>query len=239
MAERPLSAKLPADLPENWTNQQFISPYGLEVGLDKEYGYNYLNQQINETQKSVNKINTDFDYLSGFPKVVHWSLGEDEDIKTSESFGPNDSTTSTSYVPISSPNQPPEFSVPFDATIVVIISLDCQAYGTNATNADNGTAVSVTFDRGDGSPVVKYRALKVAGVDFLKSDYRQQVRGTISIIETFEDQPAGIPINISLAHRRLASDWGQSVHMGGRSVTYIAYPIYKEVVDDEEEEDVE
>lgn len=49
--------KLPADLPENWTQGQTISPNGTEVGLTEQYGYNYLMQQVNATQTEVNSIN--------------------------------------------------------------------------------------------------------------------------------------------------------------------------------------
>lgn len=50
--------KLPANLPENWTQGQTISPNGTEVGLTEQYGYNYLMKQVNNTQTEVNNINT-------------------------------------------------------------------------------------------------------------------------------------------------------------------------------------
>lgn len=49
--------KLPADLPENWTQGQTISPNGTEVGLTEQHGYNYLMKQVNNTQTEVNGIN--------------------------------------------------------------------------------------------------------------------------------------------------------------------------------------
>lgn len=49
--------KLPADLPENWTQGQTISPNGTEVGLTEQHGYNYLMKQVNDTQTEVNNIN--------------------------------------------------------------------------------------------------------------------------------------------------------------------------------------
>lgn len=51
-------SKLPADLPENWTQGQTISPNGTEVGLTEKHGYNYLMKQVNDTQTKVNNINT-------------------------------------------------------------------------------------------------------------------------------------------------------------------------------------
>lgn len=49
--------KLPADLPENWTQGQTISPNGTEVGMTEQHGYNYLMKQVNNTQTEVNGIN--------------------------------------------------------------------------------------------------------------------------------------------------------------------------------------
>lgn len=52
-------ANLPADLPTNWTQGQTVSPNGTEVGLTKQHGYNYLNQQVNATQTEVNNLSTE------------------------------------------------------------------------------------------------------------------------------------------------------------------------------------
>ena len=50
--------KLPANLPENWTRGQIVSPNGTETGLTEQHGYNYLMKQVNNTQTEVNNINT-------------------------------------------------------------------------------------------------------------------------------------------------------------------------------------
>lgn len=47
---------LPADLPENWTQGQLISPNGTEVGLTTQHGYNYLMAQVNAAQTAINNI---------------------------------------------------------------------------------------------------------------------------------------------------------------------------------------
>lgn len=47
---------LPADLPENWTADQTIAPTGAEVGLDNQYGYNYLMKQVNNAQKALKAL---------------------------------------------------------------------------------------------------------------------------------------------------------------------------------------
>lgn len=49
---------LPADLPEDWTSNQKITPNGTEVGLSEQHGYNYLMKQVNDTQNEVNNIGT-------------------------------------------------------------------------------------------------------------------------------------------------------------------------------------
>ena len=47
---------LPADLPENWNNSQYVSADGLVAGLTPKHGYNYLMQQVNASQKAVNTL---------------------------------------------------------------------------------------------------------------------------------------------------------------------------------------
>ena len=48
---------LPADLPENWTSEQTVAPTGAEVGMDEQYGYNYLMKQVNNAQKAATALN--------------------------------------------------------------------------------------------------------------------------------------------------------------------------------------
>lgn len=50
------AAKLPADLPTNWTDGQTVSPGGEEVGLTKQHGYNYLMEQVNAVQQAANEL---------------------------------------------------------------------------------------------------------------------------------------------------------------------------------------
>lgn len=64
-------ANLPADLPTNWTQGQIISPNGTEVGLSQQHGYNYLNEQVNDTQAAVNSIQT-------ITNQIQWVMGVDE-----------------------------------------------------------------------------------------------------------------------------------------------------------------
>ena len=49
-----LTTPLPADLPENWANNQIIAPSGASVGLSEQHGYNYQSEAINKAQLGVN-----------------------------------------------------------------------------------------------------------------------------------------------------------------------------------------
>ena len=47
---------LPADLPENWQPNQIVAPNGTDVGETEQHGYNYLMEQVNNTQEAVNGL---------------------------------------------------------------------------------------------------------------------------------------------------------------------------------------
>lgn len=64
MATRPVKQNLPADLPENWTDSQYVSPGGTEVGLTPQHGYNYLSRQVNAVQKAAQEIDAAFEDLA-------------------------------------------------------------------------------------------------------------------------------------------------------------------------------
>lgn len=76
--------KLPADLPENWTQGQTISPNGTEVGLTEKHGYNYLMKQVNDTQTEVNNINTALTDVAQQATVneIKNKIGEESDADT-------------------------------------------------------------------------------------------------------------------------------------------------------------
>lgn len=56
---------LVADLPENWTQGQIISPNGTEVGLTQQHGYNYLMAQVNGAILAVIALQTTVDEMEG------------------------------------------------------------------------------------------------------------------------------------------------------------------------------
>ncbi len=76
--------KLPADLPENWTRGQLVSPNGTEVGLTEKHGYNYLMKQVNNTQTEVNNINTALTDVAQQTTVneIKNKIGEESDADT-------------------------------------------------------------------------------------------------------------------------------------------------------------
>lgn len=64
MADKPIPQNLPADLPVEWQNGQIVAPNGSSVGLAEQYGYNYLMQQVNLAQSSLNLVNNAFTDLA-------------------------------------------------------------------------------------------------------------------------------------------------------------------------------
>ena len=102
MATRPVKQSLPADLPENWTDSQYVSPGGTEVGLTPQHGYNYLNRQVNAVQKAAQEIDTAFEDLAPldhetkkipkgyFPDDLGDYQPKTESLPVSQSLGMND-----------------------------------------------------------------------------------------------------------------------------------------------------
>ena len=73
---------LPADLPENWTSGQTIAPTGAEVGLDNQYGYNYLMKQVNNAQKALKAL----------------AAQREEDLARIKFWASNDPTSPASFI---------------------------------------------------------------------------------------------------------------------------------------------
>lgn len=102
MATRPVKQNLPADLPENWTDSQYVSPGGTEVGLTPQHGYNYLNRQINAVQKAAKEIDEAFEDLAPldpetkkipkgyFPEDLGDYQPKTESLPISQNLGMND-----------------------------------------------------------------------------------------------------------------------------------------------------
>lgn len=47
---------LPVDLPEDWKLNQAVSPSGMDAGLSKQHGYNYLMQVVNAGHRKTNSL---------------------------------------------------------------------------------------------------------------------------------------------------------------------------------------
>lgn len=54
--DNPITVSLPQNLPTNWAYGQTVAPNGSDVGLAEQYGYNYLNQQINAAQQAAQEV---------------------------------------------------------------------------------------------------------------------------------------------------------------------------------------
>ena len=102
MATRPVKQSLPADLPENWTDSQYVSPGGTEVGLTPQHGYNYLSRQVNAVQKAAKEIDDAFEDLAPldpetkkipkgyFPEDLGDYQPKTESLPLSQNLGMND-----------------------------------------------------------------------------------------------------------------------------------------------------
>lgn len=51
-----INQNLPHDLPENWTDNQYVTPGGTEAGLSEQHGFNYLMKQVNNAQKAIQEL---------------------------------------------------------------------------------------------------------------------------------------------------------------------------------------
>ena len=61
-----INTPLPKDLPENWNENQYVSPSGTEVGLSQQHGYNYLMKQVNNAQKAIEELDSCAGKPNGF-----------------------------------------------------------------------------------------------------------------------------------------------------------------------------
>lgn len=64
MADNPITVNLPADLPEDWVENQIVAPEGQSVGLSQQHGYNYLMEQVNNAQTAAIQIGAAFSELA-------------------------------------------------------------------------------------------------------------------------------------------------------------------------------
>ena len=64
MADNPITVSLPADLPEDWAENDIVAPEGQSVGLSQQHGYNYLMEAVNNAQTAANQIGEAFSGLA-------------------------------------------------------------------------------------------------------------------------------------------------------------------------------
>lgn len=80
--DKPISTNPVADLPQNWTTGQIVSPSGTDVGLTAKHGYNYQASKINEALTDIGILNDAFatidlsvDQLSGVVPIAKGGTG--------------------------------------------------------------------------------------------------------------------------------------------------------------------
>ena len=64
MAENPITVSLPADLPEDWAENEIVAPEGQSAGMTQQHGYNYLMEQVNNAQTAASQIGAAFSGLA-------------------------------------------------------------------------------------------------------------------------------------------------------------------------------
>ena len=64
MADNPITVNLPADLPEDWAENQIVAPEGQSAGLTQQHGYNYLMEQVNNAQEAITQVGEAFSGLA-------------------------------------------------------------------------------------------------------------------------------------------------------------------------------
>ena len=64
MADNPITVSLPADLPEDWAENDIVAPEGQSVGLSQQHGYNYLMEAVNNAQTAASQIGEAFSGLA-------------------------------------------------------------------------------------------------------------------------------------------------------------------------------
>ena len=72
MADNPITVNLPADLPEDWVENQIVAPEGQSVGLSQQHRYNYLMEQVNNAQAAASQIGVNAPIRSEQMHVIVW-----------------------------------------------------------------------------------------------------------------------------------------------------------------------
>lgn len=69
MADNPITVSLPADLPEDWAENDIVAPEGQSAGLTQQHGYNYLMEAVNNAQTAASQIGEAFSELATMEDV--------------------------------------------------------------------------------------------------------------------------------------------------------------------------
>ena len=161
---------LPADLPENWTSQQTVAPTGAEVGMDEQYGYNYLMKQVNNAQRALKALAAQREedlarikfWVSNDPTSPAsfiggtWERIEDCTIWGASSLHPAGSTGGNATVIIGKTNLP---NVRLDVETLYSKGASGSAYDVvniiheQSDGSGNFSRTGKTYPLGDGTPL--------------------------------------------------------------------------------------
>ena len=152
--QNPLPTPLPADLPENWSLGQIVSPSGVDVGLTQQHGYNCLMEQVNKAQEAANAIGEAFPGLctqEDLDNLVEEELPEIIQQEAKVSVGTvilpaaawsQDPVSQLYTQPVTIPGLTADSKVDFDAGLSVMAELPASIQPVN----DNGSLSAVTLE---------------------------------------------------------------------------------------------
>ena len=138
MAERPLQTQLLANLPTDWTNDQYVTADG-DMYADERYGYNYLNEQINDAQNAINTI----DNAIGNLQVIDIYGVHPTSLSTEDQYVNHVAQTTTTSI-IAVPNSSITITNPWgnaQRKIQIIADVQCRTHNNSSTSYYIGTHV--------------------------------------------------------------------------------------------------
>lgn len=149
----PLPTPLPADLPENWSLGQIVSPAGTDVGLTQQHGYNYLMEQVNAAQDAANTIGEAFENLAttqdldnfiddDLPGIIQQeAVSQVGSVVLPAAAWQQDPVSQLYTQPVTIPGLTANSKVDFDTDVATMAGLPAAIQPVN----DNGTLTAVTL----------------------------------------------------------------------------------------------
>ena len=150
----PLTSPLPADLPENWSLGQIVSPAGTDVGLTQQHGYNYLMEQVNAAQDAANTIGQAFENLAttqdledfiddDLPGIIQQeAVSQVGSVVLPAAAWEQDPVSQLYSQPVTIPGLTANSKVDFDTDVATMAELPAAIQPVN----DNGVLTAVTLE---------------------------------------------------------------------------------------------